>query len=557
MKAAQLRQAILQAAVQGKLVPQNPQDEPASVLLGRIQAEKAKLVKEGKIKKEKIATIAGDETPYELPEGWTWVKLGQIAITAHSGWSPQCLSHGRFGEEWGVLKVSAVSWGIFKPKENKALPKNIHPKAELAVQVGDFLISRANTDDLVARSVIVDTPVKNIMLCDKIVRFQLAEGVDKHFVNNANLSLFSRKYYIKHASGTSSSMKNVSRDVMLNLPIPLPPLAEQRRIVTKIKELMSLCDELEAAEKKLDALESNFAEYLPKSILQAAVQGKLVPQNLHDEPASELLKRIQTEKARLIKKGKIKKEKPLPPITEDEIPYDLPDGWEWCRLGELIQLTDNNNIHKTLPSDAAVNYVDIESIDNKKYQIKSAKIEPVKSLSSRARRVLRKGYIAYSLVRPYLDNIAIIEDEKENYIGSTGLVVFRPIGMETRFFMTILLSPYIREYYLSILSGFNSPSVSQEDFLMTPIPFPPIAEQQRIIAKVDELMALCEQLKSIDANILSPLPGAQQLNFSEPVLTFEEPEEQYAMAARGDVSATETKEHQQAMEDLFGDGADG
>jgi len=243
------------------------------------------------------------------------------------------------------------------------------------------------------------------------------------------------------------------------------------------------------------------AAELRKSILQAAVQGKLVPQDIHDEPASVLLKRIRAEKERLVKEGKIKKEKPLPPISEDETPYDLPEGWVWCRLGELIQIAENNNIHKNLPENTLVNYVDIDAIDNKKYCIKDVKQIPVKSLSSRARTVLQKGFIVYSLVRPYLNNIAVVEDEKENYIGSTGFVVFKPIKIEINYFISFLLSPFVKTYYLSLLSGFNSPSVSQEDFLSTLFPLPPLAEQQRIVTKVNELMALCDELEAAEQEL--------------------------------------------------------
>src|SRR5690554_1403241 len=243
------------------------------------------------------------------------------------------------------------------------------------------------------------------------------------------------------------------------------------------------------------------AAELRQSILQAAVQGKLVPQDIHDEPASVLLERIRAEKARLVKEGKIKKEKPLLPIVEDEIPYDLPEGWIWCRLRELIQIAENNNIHKNLPENTLVNYVDIDAIDNKKYCIKDVKQIPVKSLSSRARRVLQKGFIVYSLVRPYLNNIAVVEDEKENYIGSTGVVVFKPIKIEINYFISFLLSPFVKTYYLSLLSGFNSPSVSQEDFLSTPFPLPPLAEQQPIVSKVNELMSLCDELEAVEQEL--------------------------------------------------------
>lgn len=257
---AELRKAILQLAVMGKLVPQNPDDQPASELLQEIEAEKQRLVKEGKIKVPKsLPPVTEEEKPYALPQGWEWARLGNLALSSDSGWSPQCLPGMRKGQEWGVLKVSAVSWGTFNPDENKALPASQNPRLDCEVKSGDFLISRANTDELVARSVVVNDAPPHLMMSDKIVRFTLSCSVDKVFVNIVNGVPYSRAYYMGNASGTSSSMKNVSRETMSLLPVSLPPLQEQRRIVAKIDELMSLCNFLE---QKIDAATSKQAELL-------------------------------------------------------------------------------------------------------------------------------------------------------------------------------------------------------------------------------------------------------------------------------------------------------
>ena len=263
---AELRKAILQLAVMGKLVPQDPNDQPASELLNAIEVERNSLVKEGKIKTSKpLPQVNPEEYPFELPNNWFWARLGNISLFSDSGWSPQCLSNPRYGHEWGVLKVSAVSWGEFRPEENKALPQGMEAKQECEVKLGDFLISRANTEELVARSVIVNVSPVQLMMSDKIVRFRLSQKIDKNFINLANLSQFAREYYARNASGTSSSMKNISREAMNNLPIPLPPLAEQHRIVAKIDQLMTLCDELEkqidiADRKKTNLLNSVMAK---------------------------------------------------------------------------------------------------------------------------------------------------------------------------------------------------------------------------------------------------------------------------------------------------------
>ncbi|KPZ54438.1 restriction endonuclease subunit S [Pseudoalteromonas sp. P1-25] len=243
-----LKQTILQLAVMGKLVPQNPNDEPAAKLLERIAAEKAQLIKDKKIKKQKpLPEITHEEKPFELPKGWEWCRFDDAALSSSAGWSPQCLPTPRNGEDWGVLKVSAVTWGIFNPEENKELPEHLEPRIEHEVQSGDFLISRANTADLVAKAVIVpDLAPKNLMMSDKIIRFKLHESVSGEYLNLMNNSQVSRDYYNRVAGGTSSSMKNVSREQIRSLVVALPPQKEQHRIVAKVDELMALCEQLKA-----------------------------------------------------------------------------------------------------------------------------------------------------------------------------------------------------------------------------------------------------------------------------------------------------------------------
>ncbi|MEO1685283.1 MAG: restriction endonuclease subunit S [Cyanobacteria bacterium J06631_12] len=238
---AELRKAILQLAVMGKLTKQDPDDVSVRDLLESISENKTKKMKRVK----SSADISSKKEPFNIPRSWQWIKLGDVVLSAESGWSPQCLREPRVKNDWGVLKVSAVSWGAFNSKENKALPPNKDPRPECEVKTGDFLISRANTAELVARSVVVDNAPKNLMMSDKIVRFSFFDCIDKYFVNIANGTYYARNYYIDNASGTSNSMKNVSRSVMLNLPIPLAPISEQKQITHKVSQLMTLCDELE------------------------------------------------------------------------------------------------------------------------------------------------------------------------------------------------------------------------------------------------------------------------------------------------------------------------
>lgn len=184
-------------------------------------------------------------------------------------------------------------------------------------------------------------------------------------------------------------------------------------------------------------------------------------------------------------------------MAKEEEPYKLPSNWVWTRLGDIIEYTENLDIQKKMTSDTLINYVDIEGIDNINYKIKNVKLKKVSELSSRARRVLKKGYILYSSVRPYLNNLALIEDQKENYIGSTGFFVFKSIAGENKYIFNFLLSSYIRKYYLDSLKGFNSPSISNTIFENTFIPLPPLEEQKRIVEKLDSLFEKIQKIKEI------------------------------------------------------------
>jgi type I restriction enzyme, S subunit len=288
-----LRQAILQLAVQGKLVPQDENDEPASVLLEKIRVERELLVKEGKIKKEKLLpAIEKNDVPFELPEHWKWTRFGEIILYIESGWSPMCEKHPKEGNEWGVLKVSAVTWDNFNPSENKALPVSFEPRPEHEVKVGDFLMSRANTSQLIAKSVIVETTPERLLLSDKLLRVFFSDFTDKRFFNLYNNSPVAREYYAKKASGTSTSMRNISRDQIHNMPIPIPPLVEQKRIITKLNQLMSLCDELET--KLTQSVTDS------EKLMEAAVSQILAANsNKRDVHKSTLLESIPAETTKL------------------------------------------------------------------------------------------------------------------------------------------------------------------------------------------------------------------------------------------------------------------
>jgi type I restriction enzyme S subunit len=209
----------------------------------------------GKKSGKKFAKTIKPKEAISLPNGWRWVLLEELLVSSESGWSPKCDSEPRYNGEWGVLKVSSVTWGVFKPEENKRLPPSLEPRPYCEVKPGDFMLSRANTADLVARSVIApDNCPEKLLMSDKIVRLHFLDDKLKAWVNLVNNSDLAREYYKSKATGTSDSMRNVSRQVIHELPIPLPSMATQKRLLSTFSLLMKFCDELErqaASRRKL------------------------------------------------------------------------------------------------------------------------------------------------------------------------------------------------------------------------------------------------------------------------------------------------------------------
>lgn len=261
-----MRKTIRSLAVRGVLAPQDSTEETVELTLERINARRKE------VGSKDFRDVTTEDAFYEIPNSWRWTRLGNISLSSDSGWSPQCGDTQRTGLDWGVLKVSAVTWGRFLHDENKALPPNLEPRLECEVKDGDFLLSRANTAELVARSVIADSPPRHLMMSDKIVRFQLPDEINKEYVNLFNSSSWARDYYAKNASGTSSSMKNVGRKVMSELPIPLPPLAEQNRIVTRVNQLLAMIDDLEARQSKANQVAESFAQGAVTAIAGSTIE---------------------------------------------------------------------------------------------------------------------------------------------------------------------------------------------------------------------------------------------------------------------------------------------
>lgn len=472
MTAQDLKNAILQLAVQGKLVPQDPNDEPASELLKRIEVEKAALIKAGRIKKYKTLTaLSADDLPFDIPESWCWLKLGSIC---------QLLD----GE-----KKKGISFPYLEAKflRGKAVATMINEGKYVTKGIRLILVDGENSGEVFSA-----TEDGYMGSTFKVLFFpqELFAGYVLYFLQFKQLAFRNNK--------TGSAIPHLNKELFFNMPFPVPPLAEQKRIVEKIEELMPLVEEYGKAEERLTALNAEFPDKLRKSILQQAIQGKLTERDPADEPASELLKRIRAEKERLIKEGKIKKEKPLPPITEEEIPFEIPESWGWVRLSEVCNISDGT--HQT------PHYV-----EHGVPFISAQNIKPYRFIPEIHRDVSEQDYLEYNkVVAPAKGDIlmtrvgagigeAAIIDQDFKFSIYVSLTLIKRYGKELNmeYLLHVLNSPQGRKLAekKTLGKGASQGNLNLIFIREFVLPVPPLAEQQRIVDRVNELLAMCDELK--------------------------------------------------------------
>lgn len=533
MTAQQLKNSILQMAVQGKLVPQDPSDEPASALLERIKAEKQELIKAGKIKKDKksseifrgasrnlpyayceqigkeIRNIS-DEIPFEIPDSWEWCRLSDITIKEiKRGKSPVYADSGSvlvFAQKCNV-KTGGINISLAKYLADSAISK--YPQEEY-MQDGDIIVNStgtgtlgrigmySNEDNHDNMPLVPDSHVTIVRVCSDISQY---------------IYYILKWYqpYLEESGEGSTKQKELKADRIKELFIPIPPLAEQHRIVAKIEELLPYIERYGKAEEHLTALNTTFPEALKKSILQEAVQGKLVPQNPDDEPASVLLERIKAEKQALIKAGKIKRDKHESVIvTRDKIPYEIIDGKERCIADEvpfelpegwaLIRLNDIG-IYRKGPFGSSLTksmFVPKGADTVKVYEQKNA---------------IKKDHTLgdYYITRQYY------EDKMQGFTVSAGDIIVScagtigetyvmpdniELGIINQALMRMtIFAPIDIDYFLMYFDYVLKNSAREsskgsaiknippfEIFKQLLLPLPPLAEQKRIVAKIEEIM---------------------------------------------------------------------
>ena len=520
MNGKQLKNSILQWAIQGKLVQQDPNDEPASVLLDKIRQEKERLIKEKKIKRDKNASIIyrgednsyyekmlatgevkciDEEIPFEIPKGWEWCRLNDLAL----------YRKGPFG--------SSLTRSMFVAKSNQSIKVYEQKNAiQKDYTLGDYYISKEKFETM--QSFIVK-PNDIIVSCAGTIgeTYLLPSDAPIGIINQAlmRVTLFDLSmaeywqiyfaYMLLNEAqmkGAGSAIKNIPPfEYLKAVLVPVPPLSEQNRLVERYNILLSLIRKYELDANKLNCLNQNIYDKLKRSVLQEAIQGKIVPQLKEEGTAQELLEQIKKEKQKLVKEGKLKKSalatsviykgddnkyyeqigKKCLDITE-QIPFDLPESWSWARGMSVFMPMES-----TKPSSDFV-YIDVDAVNNRLNIIDNPKKVRFENAPSRATRKLHKNDLLFSMVRPYLKNIALVDDIYIDAIASTGFYVITPsLGYYPMFLFYLMLSNYVVDGLNAFMKGDNSPSINNchiEDYLY---PLPPIEEQKRIVNKIEQL----------------------------------------------------------------------
>ena len=504
MTAKDLKNALLQEAVQGRLVPQIASEGNARDLLEEIRKEKLSHgldfanAKSGKRKSKKETALAGsnpcditeEEIPFDIPENWCWCHLGELGL----------YRKGPFG--------SSLTKSMFVPKSNDSIKVYEQKNAiQKDYTLGEYYISKNKFETM--QSFIVE-PSDIIVSCAGTIGevYKLPSVAPKGIINQAlmrvklfndNLSSFWMMYFDyvlkKEASkqGAGTAIKNIPPfEILKAYPFPLPPLAEQKRIVAAIEKFMPLIEEYGKKETQLKAINEKIGTLTKKAILQEAVQGKLVPQIAAEGNAKDFLEEIKKEKEKLIKEGKIKKEKPLPEITEDEIPFDIPESWCWCRLSEYLDIRDGTHDSPKF-YDNGIPFVTSKNLNDGILDFSTCKYiteEDHKKFS--ARSFVEDGDILFAMIGS-IGNPVIVK--KKFDFSFKNMALFKRYTKEkTDMKYIFYYLSYIQFELKRIATGGVQSFIGLGTFREMLFPLPPLAEQKRIVAAIEKLLPLCEKL---------------------------------------------------------------
>ena len=484
MTPEQLKASILQYAIQGKLVEQRPEEGTGEELYRQIQAEKQRLVKEGRLKKEKpLAEIAEDEIPFDIPDGWKWVRLPEVGTSSLG----KTLNKGLdVGNEVSYLCSINVYWDGINLDQIKTAKFSEADTEKYLLRKGDLLICEGGD---VGRSAVWDRDMEmyyqNALHC---VRFF---GAINPYYFKYCLELYKYNQILENAS-KGMTIKHLVQGSLYAIPFPLPPLAEQKRIVAKIEELLPYVDRYAAAYEKLEQFNAKFPEDMKKSILQYAIQGKLVEQRPEEGTGAELYKQMQAEKQRLIKEKKIKKEKPLAEITDDEIPFDIPETWLWIRVGDVGSWGSGATPPRTNPAYYGGSIPWLKTGDLNDGFIKEVpEFITELALEKTSVRLNPVGSVLMAMYGATIGKLGILEIPVTTNQACCACIPYA--GMYNKYLFYYLMS--MRQTYIGMAEGGAQPNISKEKIVNSVLPLPPLEEQQRIVAKLEEILPLCERLK--------------------------------------------------------------
>lgn len=489
MTPQELKSSILQLAIQGRLVEQRPEEGTGEELYQQIQAEKKRLIQEGKIKKEKpLPEIAEDEVPFEIPEGWKWAYLGELFL--HNTGKAQNSSGSNKGVVRKFITTSNLYWNRFDLSKVKEMPFTEQELERCIAQKGDLLVCEGGD---CGRAAIWNYDEK-VCIQNHVHRIRPYKEVSIEYF----YYLFYLYKFTGRLKGHGVAIQGLSSEAIHKVLCPLPPLAEQKRIVAKIEELLPYLDRYEKAWNRLEEFNRRFPADMQKSILQMAIQGKLVEQRPEEGTGEELYRQIQAEKQALIKAGKIKKEKPLPEIAEDEVPFEIPEGWKWVRLGQAIDMLSGfafkssdfkETGHYRLLRGINLGVATTRWDDTVYVDEMPKKLEPYR---------IQKGDVLIGLDRPWISDgirVTIYNDEEQTYVVQRVLRVRETCAIIKEYIALLLRSNLFKSAVEGQTTGISVPHISPGQVGNVVIPLPPIAEQKRIVARLEEILPLCERLK--------------------------------------------------------------
>lgn len=484
----QLKLSILQSAFQGKLTGECVPNETADDLYQQIQSEKQRLISEKKIKKEKpLPEISADEIPFDIPDNWRWCYVGDLFL--HNTGKAQNSSGSTNGIIRKFITTSNLYWGEFDFTKVKEMPFTDTELERCTVKKGDLLVCEGGD---CGRSAVWDYD-EEVCIQNHVHRLRPYRDV--------NIYYFYYLFYLYKNTGRlrgrGVAIQGLSNEAIHKVVLPLAPLEEQHRIVAKIEELLPYVDCYAAAYEKLEQFNAKFPEDMKKSILQYAIQGKLVEQREEEGTGEELYRQIQAEKKRLIKEGKIKKEKPLPEIAEDEIPFDIPGSWKWVRIGTVATILGGKRIpagRKLSSNDTGYIYIRVSDMKDGYVSTENLQYVPEDIFPSISKYIIHKEDV-FITVAGTIGRVGKIPPELDgaNLTENADRLVFSL--MDQDWLIKCMQSSLVQNQIADATTKVGQPKLAIIRIQNMLIPLPPLSEQKRIVAKLEEILPLCERLK--------------------------------------------------------------